>query len=85
MVAVLDPFEDPDTRAEQVAWTVGLHEALAPNAVGVYSNFLEREGEDRILEAYGEATYQRLSLIKRRYDPTNLFRLNQNIRPAGAS
>ncbi len=82
MIAVLDPFEDPDTIDEQVAWTEGLHEALAPNAVGVYSNFLEREGEARIREAYGPETYERLSQIKRRYDPTNLFRSNQNIRPA---
>jgi FAD/FMN-containing dehydrogenase len=82
MVAVLDPYEDPATEAEQVAWTEGLHEALAPNSVGVYSNFLEREGEDRVVEAYGASTYQRLSLIKRRYDPTNLFHHNQNIPPA---
>jgi len=83
MVAVLDPYVDPSTKEVQVAWTETLHEALATNAVGVYSNFLEREGEDRIREAYGERTYQRLSLIKRRYDPRNLLRLNQNIRPAG--
>ena len=83
MIAVLDPYEDPSTKDVQVAWVEALHEALAPNAVGVYSNFLEREGEDRIREAYGAQTYQRLSLIKRRYDPRNLFRLNQNIRPAG--
>jgi FAD/FMN-containing dehydrogenase len=83
MVAVLDPYDDPATRDLQVAWVESLHEALAPNAVGVYSNFLEREGDDRIREAYGARTYQRLALIKRRYDPRNLFRLNQNIRPAG--
>jgi FAD/FMN-containing dehydrogenase len=84
MVAVLDPFEDPESRPAQIAWVEDLHEALAPNAVGVYSNFLEREGEERIREAYGPSTYQRLSLIKRHYDPTNLFRLNQNIRPSVA-
>jgi FAD/FMN-containing dehydrogenase len=48
----------------------------------VYSNFLESEGEARIREAYPEATYRRLADVKRRYDPTNLFRLNQNIQPA---
>ncbi len=83
MIAVLDPYEDPGTRDTQVAWTVGLHEALAPNSVGVYSNFLEREGEARIVEAYGTKTYARLSMIKRRFDPSNLFHRNQNIRPAG--
>ena len=60
------------------------YEALRPRATGVYSNFLEAEGEDRIHEAYPEATYRRLADIKRRYDPSNLFRLNQNIAPATA-
>ena len=65
-----------------MAWTEALHEALAPNAVGVYSNFLEAEGADRVRDAYPTATYDRLADVKRRYDPSNLFRLNQNIRPA---
>lgn len=58
---------------------------LAPKARGVYANFLEDEGEDRIREAYPEATYARLAEVKRRFDPTNLFRLNQNILPASAA
>ena len=59
--------------------------ALAPKARGVYSNFLANEGEARIREAYPAATYERLADIKRRYDPSNLFRMNQNIRPAGTA
>lgn len=47
----------------------------------VYVNFLMDEGEDRIREAYGPEKYDRLETLKRRYDPTNLFRLNQNIAP----
>ena len=65
------------------AWTRPTTRRCAPDASGVYSNFLEDEGEDRIREAYPAGTYERLADVKRRYDPTNLFRLNQNIRPAG--
>ena len=50
--------------------------------MGAYVNFLEDEGEERIRAAYPGATWDRLREIKRRYDPTNLFRLNQNIPPA---
>jgi MFS family permease len=82
MVAIITLYPDPATEAAQVAWTEALHEKLATNDVGVYSNFLEVEGEERIREAYPFGTYERLADVKRRYDPANLFRLNQNIRPA---
>jgi hypothetical protein len=82
MAMVLTLYEDPSTEAAQVAWTEALHEKLATNDVGVYSNFLEAEGEDRIRQAYPAGTYERLADVKRRYDPANLFHLNQNIPPA---
>ena len=82
MVIILTPFEDPAEAPIHAAWTQAFYEALGPRAVGVYSNFLEAEGEARIREAYPDATYRRLAEVKRRYDPANLFRLNQNIRPA---
>ena len=44
-------------------------------------NFLMEEGEERIRQAYGEVKYDRLKALKRKYDPTNFFRLNQNIPP----
>ena len=59
---------------------------LASNAavLGVYVNYLGQEadaGAERIKTAYGPEKYQRLSALKNKYDPTNLFRLNQNIKP----
>jgi FAD/FMN-containing dehydrogenase len=63
----------------QRAWTENLWSVLRPHAQGVYVNFLEDEGAARIREAYARPTYERLLAIKRQYDPTNLFRLNQNI------
>ena len=55
--------------------------ALAPYHTSVYVNFLMEEGEDRIRQAYGAEKYDRLKALKRKYDPTNFFRLNQNIPP----
>ena len=82
MAMILTLYEDPSTEAAQVAWTEALHGKLATNDVGVYSNFLEAEGEERIRAAYPAGAYERLADVKRRYDPANLFHLNQNIRPA---
>jgi FAD/FMN-containing dehydrogenase len=85
MVMIIAPFEDAAELPVHAAWTQAYFDALQPKATGVYSNFLENEGEARIRDAYPTETYRRLVEVKRRYDPTNLFRLNQNIRPiAGA-
>jgi FAD/FMN-containing dehydrogenase len=82
MVTLITPFEDLTEASVHEAWTHEYYEALRPRAVGVYANFLEDEGEGRIREAYPGLTYQRLAEVKRRYDPTNVFQLNQNIRPS---
>ena len=56
--------------------------ALAPvSRPGAYVNFMSDAGDERLRAAYGRASYERLVALKRRYDPTNLFRLNQNIAP----
>ena len=55
---------------------------FAARRTGVYANFLGAEGDERIRSAYPHGAYERLAAIKRRYDPANLFRLNQNIPPA---
>ncbi len=63
-----------------IAWTRALWDALLPcSSGGVYVNFLGNEGADRVRAAYGEANYARLVALKRRYDPENVFRVNQNI------
>jgi FAD/FMN-containing dehydrogenase len=74
----LDPAEDGNVHA---VWTDSLWQAVRHEGSGVYVNFLEREGTDRILDAYPAATYARLAEVKRQYDPENLFRFNQNISP----
>ena len=84
MIAIITPFGDPSQADAVDAWTAAYFEALRPAGTGVYSNFLGDEGADRVREAYPGLTYQRLAAVKRRYDPANVFRLNQNIRPAGA-
>ncbi len=63
-------------------WAEDLWRGLAPHASGVYVNFLADEGPGRVRDAYPAATYARLAEVKRRYDPENLFRLNQNVPPA---
>ncbi len=62
-------------------WARRYWQALAPHHTSVYVNFLMEEGEERIKEAYGAEKYARLKALKRKYDPTNFFRLNQNINP----
>jgi FAD/FMN-containing dehydrogenase len=74
----LDAAED---EAVHSAWVDSLWQAVRPEGSGVYVNFLENEGQERVRDAYPAATYARLAEIKRRYDPTNLFRFNQNILP----
>src|SRR5262249_45733310 len=63
-----------------VQWVRDLWQALRPSSTGgVYVNFLGEEGAERTKAAYGD-NYQRLVVLKQRYDPANLFRMNQNIR-----
>ena len=75
-----------DARAEDhKQWCRDTWSALRPaSAGGGYVNHLTEEGASRTREAYGAATWERLVAVKRKYDPTNLFRMNQNIDPGAA-
>jgi FAD/FMN-containing dehydrogenase len=85
MVNVAAVYEDPDEAAMHEAWVTGFAGALRQGDTGAYVNFLGDEGEARVRDAYPGATWDRLREIKGRYDPTNLFRLNQNIPPREVS
>src|SRR5215204_4882665 len=82
MVNVAAVYGSPDEAAVHVPWVTGFAAALRRNHTGAYVGFVADEGEQRVHDAYPGSTWERLSEIKRRYDPTNLFRLNQNIPPA---
>jgi FAD/FMN-containing dehydrogenase len=84
MVNVVAIFERPDENEVHGPWVDAFAGALHQRDDGAYVNFLADEGEERIRAAYPGATWDRLRQIKARYDPTNLFRLNQNIPPAAA-
>ena len=74
-------WTDPAQDEPNVAWASAAYEAMRPfGTSGVYVNNLGDEGEDRVRAAYG-ANYLRLAALKRKFDPTNLFRANQNVRP----
>jgi FAD/FMN-containing dehydrogenase len=81
--AILGVWQDEAQDAEQLAWARGFADAMQPHATGVYVNNLGVEGADRVRAAYAPEVWQRLVALKDRYDPSNLFRLNQNIRPSG--
>ncbi len=80
VIAGIDP--DPENKDRITTWAKRYWEALHPySAGGAYVNFMMEEGQSRVEATYRD-NYKRLSEIKRKYDPTNLFRVNQNISPA---
>lgn len=80
-------LEGTSRRRRPNCWTRSFHAALQPSARGAeYDNFLGTEGpkadaRQLAMTAYGTVKFERLAALKRRYDPTNLFRLNHNIPP----
>jgi FAD/FMN-containing dehydrogenase len=80
VIVGVDP--DPANNERMIRWSKAYWEALhAHSAGGAYVNMIMDEGQDRVQAAYRD-NYARLSQIKARYDPDNLFRVNQNIKPA---
>ena len=84
MVNIAALYEKPEEKATHEAWVADFASALLQSDKGAYVNFLGDESEERIRLAYPGSTWDRLAEVKARYDPTNLFRLNQNIQPAAA-
>ena len=81
MVNVAAIFATPEEAPTHESWATDFAAALRQTDTGAYVNFLADEGEERVRAAYPGRTWDRLVAVKRQYDPTNLFRLNQNIPP----
>jgi FAD/FMN-containing dehydrogenase len=82
VIVGVDP--DPANREKITSWCKDYWDALHPySAGGAYVNFMMDEGQDRVQATYREH-YQKLAAIKQKYDPANLFSVNQNIKPAAA-
>jgi FAD/FMN-containing dehydrogenase len=78
---VISQWRDPTETADGIAWARSTFDRLAPHmSERSYINYLGADDQDRVRHAYGP-NYERLRDLKRRYDPENLFRLNQNIAP----
>jgi FAD/FMN-containing dehydrogenase len=80
--AIFTSWEDPDDSERQVAWTREFAAALEPHTIsGAVLNYTSDTGDERVRSTFGAEKYARLVAAKRRWDPENVFRLNQNIRP----
>ncbi len=80
-LGILTQWADPAESARHIEWTRGFADAMAPFRSGDYLlNFLGDETEDTIRASFG-SNYARLVEVKTKYDPTNFFRVNQNVKP----
>ncbi len=82
MVNLAAFYEGAEDRPAKERWVAAFVDALRQGDDGAYVNFLVDEGPERVRAAYPGGAFERLAAVKRRYDPTNLFRRNQNIPPA---
>jgi FAD/FMN-containing dehydrogenase len=81
MLNVAAVYASPEEDRIHRAWAEDAAEALRQGEDAAYANFLADEGAERVRAAYPGSTWERLAAVKRRYDPWNLFRLNQNVPP----
>jgi FAD/FMN-containing dehydrogenase len=82
-VVLITRWTDPAHAERCLAWARGLYRALTPHFISAaYVNYLPEELDGTLPAVYGARRYQRLSDLKRKYDPDNFFRMNQNIKPA---
>lgn len=81
LLNMLSIWAEPAEAQDHVAWVKSFTRAMEPHSVGVYVNFLGDEGDAQIRVSYDHESFDRLVALKAKYDPTNLFRLNQNIKP----
>jgi hypothetical protein len=77
---IMGSWSDPQGRSRAVEWVTGLRNSLQPFARSVYVNQLGETSDALVRTAYG-ANYARLAALKKKYDPANVFRSNQNITP----
>jgi FAD/FMN-containing dehydrogenase len=82
MLNVAAVYASPEEDLVHQAWVEDTAAALRSGEDGAYANFLGDEGTERVRAAYPGSTWDRLAEIKRRYDPENVFHLNQNVAPA---
>jgi hypothetical protein len=82
MVNVAAFYDGPEDKIVRERWVSDVVDFLDQGDTGAYVGFLLDEGEARVRAAYPGRTWDRLASVKARYDPTNLFRLNQNVPPA---
>ena len=84
LVSIAAFYAGADDKPRRERWVADVAAALQQSDTGAYVGFLGDEGDARVRAAYPGATGARLRAIKRRYDPDNVFRRNQNIVPDGA-
>jgi len=81
-IAIVGAWQNPEDEGACIAWARGVYDDLQPFSTGsVYVNYLGVGDEDERVEAAYGGNFDRLAQIKQKYDPGNLFRVNQNIRP----